>query len=331
MNSDKEIQASIEPVVLFRIDSDKAENKELSKQYQVRYLPTFALVDKNGAPIDRLVGYERDEFLSRMTDVQGDLATIDQKVARYKAGPDSKTAVALARYNAALLQYKAAVNYFRDAQNLKTDPRMDFTDEIFQSMYDGATQDTVFAFGDVARAADVALMKIKNDVTRSVDISEMMALLAQRKDRKDLAAQYLQKGLDVSANSSDPEVKRSHARLMVNFAMHIKNDTATAVEYKKLSMPEGWMDKAGQLNDFAWWCFENNTNLGEAEKLSQKSVNLAKPGKEKAMFLDTLAEIKNARGDKPAAVELTRKAIQEDPESKYYPSQLEKFQGKSKS
>lgn len=91
-------------------------------------------------------------------------------------------------------------------------------------------------------------------------------------------------------------------------------------------MTDGWLEDAGKLNGFCWWCFENLVNLEEAEKLSRKSVELAEPGRQKAMNLDTLAEICNALDNCHEALDLIKMAMVEDPESKHYPKQLERFE-----
>ena len=52
-------------------------------------------------------------------------------------------------------------------------------------------------------------------------------------------------------------------------------DKAKALSLKRRSMPEGWMEQAKQLNAFAWWCFENEVDLEEADTLARKGVDLA--------------------------------------------------------
>ena len=86
----------------------------------------------------------------------------------------------------------------------------------------------------------------------------------------------------------------------------------------------GWMMPA-ILTAFSWWCFENNINLEEAEQLARRGIKLAEPGRQKAMIIDTCAEIVNARGNWSEAVELTELALKEDPDSKFYQEQLKKF------
>jgi tetratricopeptide (TPR) repeat protein len=86
------------------------------------------------------------------------------------------------------------------------------------------------------------------------------------------------------------------------------------------------MEDARALNAFAWWCFENKINLEEARQLAEKGVTLAKPGGEKAMILDTLAEICNELGNRGDAVETTRAALAESPNNAYFKRQLERFE-----
>lgn len=88
------------------------------------------------------------------------------------------------------------------------------------------------------------------------------------------------------------------------------------------------MDPA-RLNNFAWWCFEENLNLSEAKTLAAKGVALANPGPDKAMILDTLAEIVFQLGDSKEAASIMEKAIREDPNSKHYPKQLDRFRAGS--
>ena len=67
-------------------------------------------------------------------------------------------------------------------------------------------------------------------------------------------------------------------------------------------------------------------NLDEAEVLGRRGVELAPPGPERAMVLDTVAEICHARGDLEEAIELIRQAVADAPEKEYYQKQLERFE-----
>jgi tetratricopeptide (TPR) repeat protein len=103
-------------------------------------------------------------------------------------------------------------------------------------------------------------------------------------------------------------------------------DTIEAAVHTKAAQPEGWTEDPARLNSVAWWCFENSVNLEEAEAFARRGVDLAQPGREKAMVLDTLAEICHARGRTAEAVVLIQEAIREDPEDTYYQEQLDRFQ-----
>jgi len=85
-------------------------------------------------------------------------------------------------------------------------------------------------------------------------------------------------------------------------------------------------DRSADLNRFAWWCFENKVNLDEAYSMAEKGTQLAKPGKDRAAILDTMAEICNAKDDCPNAIKLTQSAIKEDPKNPHYQEQLKRFQ-----
>ena len=52
---------------------------------------------------------------------------------------------------------------------------------------------------------------------------------------------------------ADGKYGKKHAGMAADYALHIENDARKALEYKRANLPEGWMDNANQLNNFAWW------------------------------------------------------------------------------
>jgi tetratricopeptide (TPR) repeat protein len=324
VNSDTDIQKSLDPIILYRVDCEKGEGIEIAKEYNVRSYPTYILINKDGQAIDRWAGYSKDYFLKTLADALIDPTTIDTKKARYTIKPELRAAVVLGRYASATGESKEAVNYYKQAQSLKTDPAIDYNYQIFDNTLEGISK-KLFTYDELSMAADNAVKASKSPL-EIYQIASQMAGVARQSQKQSEIVKYLQTGLDATANSTEVDITKAHKTLMVDFSLLVKNDTATAVEYKKATMPDGWMGDANQLNGFAWWCFENMANLKEAEQLSRKSVELAKPGKEKAMNLDTLAEIVHARGNTIEAVEISKQACKEDPASKYYPSQVERFQ-----
>jgi hypothetical protein len=98
------------------------------------------------------------------------------------------------------------------------------------------------------------------------------------------------------------------------------------VELKQASMPDGWQDNPMQLNSYSWWCFENNIDLDNAETLARKGVELAEKNTDKAMILDTVAEIVNLKGDPRAAAKIMNEVVKLHPEREVYKKQVERFE-----
>jgi tetratricopeptide (TPR) repeat protein len=325
VNSDKDIQKAVDGIVLFRLNSEKGEGKTLAKEFTVKYLPTFAMVDVSGARIDRWLGYSKSEFLGNLAAATSDMATVDDKLARFQAKPDAKTAAALGRYSAGMVQYKDAVTYYTKAEELKSDSTVDYTFDIFQNISEGVGSKD-FTYDDARNAANAYMALPTKTNQQTNNIYGIMIQLAKSNNQQEDLAKYLQDGLDFTAKSDDSDMKKEHADLMVDYAIYVKKDTAAAVVYKKATMPDGWTTDSGNLNEFAWWCFTIKANLGEAEQLARKAVELAKPGKGRSNIYDTLAEIVNAEGNPKEAAELSKKSAADDPDNKYFPKQVTRFE-----
>lgn len=283
------------------------------------------LVNTDGATLDRWVGYGKSYFITTLGEALLDLSTIAQKLDRYGSKPTVKDAAVLGRYYAAMDDYQNAVKYYSSAQELNSDPGKDYSYNIFDNIAGGYGKD-LYSFEQVTQAADRALESKVNSPSTVVSVAYTMLSVDRKNGYKEDVSRFLKRGLEVTANSDDPEMRDNHARLIVEYTLLVDKDTTKAVEYKRAAMPEGWMDNAGQLNEFSWWCFENRANLQEAQQLARKAVGLAQPGREKAMILDTLAEICNALNDCTESVELTKQAIKEDPNDEYFKEQLKRFE-----
>jgi tetratricopeptide (TPR) repeat protein len=324
VNSNTDIQKALEPVILYRIDAEKGAGKDLAKEFKIKAYPTFIMANKDGQIIDLWLGYEKNNFIKTLANAQIDLSTITEKKARYDTKPTLQAAVVLGRYSSSMGDYKEAVDYYTTAHVL-TSNTDDYSYDIFENTAYGVGK-KIFTFDDASKAADAVMNKPQRDISEVVQVCSEMIAMAKNNDKPGDVAKYIQAGLDATATSDDPDIKKTHSELMVDFALVVKHDTATAVEYKKASMPEKWQNDAGNLNEFAWWCFENKTNLIEAEQLSRKSIELAKPGREKANCYDTLAEIAFAKGNAKEALDLSKKSVAEAPDNSYFPTQVERFE-----
>jgi tetratricopeptide (TPR) repeat protein len=312
-------------VFLYQIDAEKGEGVDLAKEFNVKGYPTFVMVNGAGETLDRWIGYGKNYFIKTMDSALKDLSTIEDKLATYEKKPTAGIADALGRYSSSLDEYVNAVNYYTTAQKIKDQPFDDYTYEIFQNTSYGL-QDEHFTFEDVQAAADVVLKSKTAEPENVVRTAISVIRIAKKNDRLDIVGPYIETGLAITSQADDPEAKDAYNQIMVEKSLLITGDKKAAVRYKMATMPDGWLEDAGKLNGFCWWCFENRVNLEDAERLSRKSVELAKPGRRKAMNLDTLAEICNALDNCHEAVELIKMAMAEDPESKHYPKQLERFE-----
>ncbi len=311
--------------MLYKLDTEKEEGVELAKEFKIKGFPTFVMLNDKGRTIDRWIGYSKEYLLTTMESAMMDLTPVQEKMARFKIDPNINDALVLGRYSRSLNEYEDAVRYYRAAQKMNENPDKDYLYAIFSNTADGAGKD-IFTFGDARNAADAVLASATADADDKYGVARKMTSLAQKKEKLDEIAPYLEAGIKALEGSEDPGEIRNHAMLMADYSLYVTGDNDKAVSYKKITMPEGWQENAGNLNSFCWWCFENNVNLEEAEKLSRVSVKLAEPGKEKAMYLDTLAEICNALGKHYEAVEFMRIAVKEAPDKEYYKEQLERFE-----
>ncbi len=307
------------------VDAEKGEGVELAEKYGIIGYPTYVVVNADGTTLDRWVGYEKKAWIASADQAVADPTTIDEKIARYQAHPTAADAVRLAGYHDSKGEYPDAVKLYRAAAHLDPSSVDAYRMSIFKSTFYGVREEN-FSVDDLRAAGDAVFAEKEPKPGDLLDVAMLMGLAASGSDGKLDPIPYVKRAIEETDGSTDPGVVRARTQLLPDYALHVLKDSEKAVAYEKASMPEKWTEDPGLLNGFAWWCFENMVNLEEAENLARKAVDLAAPGREKAMILDTLAEICNARGDCDQALSLSRQASQEDPKSKHYPAQIERFQ-----
>lgn len=321
MNEDAEVQKILESVVLHKVDAEKGEGLELAKTHGVHSYPTFLMVNAEIQPIDRWLGYTKPLLGKKMERALADVSTIDEKRARFESSPSPDLAVRLADYDAANEQYADAVALYRKAEEL--DPKVSRAPEIFDATFSGYRRQA-FEKSAVLSTAEAALQGA--DPGRILNVSERMIFLAKETHDAELNLEYLKTAIERTKDSTDENIVRRREGLMPDYVLHVEKNPTKAVELRRAAMPPGWMEDAGQINNYAWWAFENGVDQKEALALARKGVELAPAGKEKAMILDTAAELCNALDNCHEAIDLTKQAIAEDPENEYYQKQLERFQ-----
>jgi tetratricopeptide (TPR) repeat protein len=183
----------------------------------------------------------------------------------------------------------------------------------------------------VKTQADIVVASAATKPAHLLKVAYNMGKIAKKEGDTSYFTPYLKVAVEKTEGVEDEKVQKMRSNLLPEYALLVKNDVEQAVAYKKASFaqaaePKNWLENANMLNNFAWWCFENQINLAEAEKFARQGIELAKPGRQKANILDTLAEVCNLKGDCGSAVEYIKLAVAEDPENDYFQKQLERFE-----
>lgn len=324
-HEDADLMADLENYVVVKVDAEKADGVDLAKKHSIQGYPTFVVTNTEGVTLDRWMGYDKDHFLEHSMLAQADPTTMDEKMARYEATPTEKDAAKIADYYASTGEYDKAIAHYEAAAKLNPGSERSYDYATWEATLSGA-RDDLYTAGQVQAAADKALQSdLITDMDAMILATEMNGM-AKSTGHPEAATPYLKQVMARTENSEDAGVRQYRQRMMPDYAMLVEKDPAKAVEYKRAGMPEGWTEDPAQLNSFAWWCFENRVNLDEAQKLAEKGAELAPAGADRAMILDTVAEICNARGDCKDAVAWIQKAIENDPNRQYFAKQLERFE-----
>lgn len=326
--SDESILAVKEEAILYGIDCEKGEGIEVAKRYNVRGYPTFKMVNSEGKEIERWIGYEGPEkWVASARAGIADQRTLAEKAKAYETEPTLALAKTLAHAASTEYDFKGAVEYFKKARSLDPNPfnMGDYTEGILTNMFYG-TRMGQFEFAEVDAEA-MPVMDIPMAPTDAkLNVAMMMTALAKQTENTEKAIPYLEKAHSLAVDSDEPAVVEAWSELAIDHALLVKKDKNAALELKRASMDEGWMDDADELNNFAWWCFENTVNLEEAEEMALRGVELATSDGQRANILDTAAEICNARGNCEEAIARIKEAIALDPEKQFFKDQLAKFE-----
>jgi thioredoxin 1 len=326
LQEDAALQASLERVSFVRIDAEKGYGETLAETYGVSGFPTFVLTDADGTLIDRWSGWgDTDGFIASLDGALLDPISLEDRIARFEAEPSADDAVRLARMMDTADDHGAAVRYYRAAVEIdpsrSTELAPDLAYATINGLRDGSTTT------DQARETTRAMFDSEDvDLAAKIQIALMLDRAGKRHDAPDLAAEFLTAAMTAAEGSDDEQVASIRPDLGIAHALTVLDDPQAALEFKRASMDEGWTEDASQLNSFAWWCFEHEVNVDEAIEIARKGVDLAEPGSEKAMILDTLAELCNLAGDCGEAIATIDLAIEQDPDRTYYQEQRERFE-----
>jgi tetratricopeptide (TPR) repeat protein len=326
VNESAAIAEALNHVVLVQIDCEKGEGPEIAKKYGVSGFPTFVVVNADGEITDSSIGYPGADAWAAFAKASAeDRRTIEAKKAAYEAEPTAALARSLANRASTAYDFKGAVEYFRVARNLDPANADQYSESILTNMYYGS-RGGAFTLDEVEAEVKTAFASAGATAEDKLQLASMMTGMARGAGEADRAVPYLKGAMDASEGSEEPGVAKIRAGLAVEAALLIDKDKEKALELKRATMPEGWMDSAGRLNQFAWWCFENEVNREEALELALRGVEIAETDGDRANVLDTAAELCNVLGNCDEAVEHMRHAVRIQPDKQYYKDQLARFE-----
>jgi thiol-disulfide isomerase/thioredoxin len=321
---DADIRTALDGVVFLTIDSEKGDGVTHAQTYEVRVYPSFVLIDATGETIARWAGYGKDGFIANLNESLQDLTPITGKQARFEANPTAADAAALGSYHDARGEAKEAVDFYRLAQKFNEDKDRDYSFAVFQNISQGM-RSNLFNQDELKRAA-ADVMKNGKNIEEVLWVAMMMHQRALSQDDLETSSYYLDAALSRTKGNTEPTVQAQRKELLAEHALFVLKDEAKAIEYKKETLSADWLTSDSELNSFAWWCFEREINLEEAEAMARSGVEVAAAGRAKAMILDTLADICSARGNQAEAIAAVKLAIEQEPDNDYYTRQLTKFQ-----
>jgi hypothetical protein len=303
-------------------DEGKAENE----RFGTIFTPIYILTDTGGEILDFWIGYDGAEaFLARLATARADLATLAEREARLETDPRVRDAMVLGDHGRGTRQWSRSAGFYRRALAIDPDeakaaraPIQVFKSTLY-AVGDGEAQPT-----DVIAAADAVVNAADADPSDVLEVAERMMRGAAQLAQPQLATPYVVKAVAATEGAEDERLQERRAALLPLKVLYADGDPERAFALKQETLPEGWQQDSNQLNGLAWWCFQNNVALAEAEVHARKAVALATEDDRKANCLDTLAEVVCARGDPAGAVALMKEAVALS-DREYFREQLKKF------
>jgi len=324
VDSDETIKNSLKNVIFWNNNCEVGEGIEVAKKYHVQGYPTFIMTNGDGEVTSAWIGYPGPEkWAANVLAGDKDQRTLVEKKSAFEKNPNKELACSLANSASAEYDFAGSVKYFRSAREFDPANASKYTSEILTNMYYGS-RSGAFTLDDVSVEADLVMSSKTSTAENKVDVALMVRGMASQLGQIEAAIPYIKTAL--KASEGQAELADSRINLEIDHAILVEKDKSKALKLKIKSMPEGWSEDPGGLNNFAWWCFENNTNFEGAKKLALYGVSIAPDDGQKANILDTAAEICNAMGDCTEAVELMRRAVELSPDRSYYQTQLTKFE-----
>ena len=308
-------------------DTRTPEGQEAAGQFGVRIFPTFMVLNSEGELVARWIGYrDPGSWLRIVNRLRDDPVTVPVRIARYEREPSVQDAILLGRIKYGEGEHREAEGWYRRALALdrQTAVREEVPMRIFWAAFRGSgsgkftVEEADAIVSEMLHSGEMTTDNILTVTSRLVGVID--------KAGEGIVAAHLRTALHQLEDVSDPDLQDRLWEFQVSFATIVEKDLEKAFRLKKVSLPDGWSSDPMELNNIAWWCFENNIHLEKAEIWAKKSVASAEEISLKANVMDTLAEIVNTRGNSSEALRLIEEALKLAPENEYLQGQKEKFQ-----
>ncbi len=308
-------------MVLLKNDCEKGEGVDLAKRYEVRVYPTFAMVDHEGEVTDRWAGYPGVEGFREIVDgALSDRRTIAAKKQAFADQPTVALAHGLGRHSESIFASQDAVRYYRQAMALDPAGADELRGKVFLAMYYGVREGE-FAADEVVAQGRELLEADQVSVDRALTVAGVAGRIAGPEQYRPI----LERALAVT-EGAEGEAATARRGLEIDGMLLLDGDPERALALKRETLPGDWRDDPAQLNRFAWWCFENEVNLEQAQELALRGAGLASTDGDRANILDTAASIAFARGQVEQAIELQTRAVELAPDNTGLQETLEMFE-----
>lgn len=322
--TDADIKKALEQVILFKVDSEKGNGPALAKEYKIQGYPTYALITAKGEVITRWVGYSKDFFLSSLNTAMKNPIPFSEKITSFEKKPTAELAESIADFYASSGDATQAVTWFKKAGKLN--PDTSYAPNLFE-----------LNVMSMRSAPDAARLKELQDlITQAVSAKKtngekllwnfnVMFQMNQRLGNMEHAINTVKTAYEYGEKQEGGLKDAYHKAFYPLYLVYVSKTPDKGAEAYKETLPKDWDQTSQGLNNYAWWCFSNKANMKDGLAMAAKGASLAQSGREKAMILDTQAELENALGNPQKAADLSALAVKEDAHSRHYPQQVQRF------
>jgi len=309
-------------VVHLPVNVLEGDGPELAEHYKAgSYYPVFVVTDSLGRVINRWVGYTGAErFVNDFNRALSSLVTVEEREARLKTAPSLADARFLATYYYDTKDYLKSAATYRLLSGLP-DNKIDYSFRAFEAMLE-ASWSGLIPFDSVLPAADAVMATVDKNPLNVARTAQLLARLARKTGNVERIEKYLNAGMTATGYRNDEQGKKLHRDLLADYALHIRHDTATALEIKYKDLGVGWENDPQRYFEYGEWCLERKIRLDEAESYVRKATEKATGDKFKARHLRVLADIVYARGRIDEAIALQKQAVDLDPTNAWYQQRL---------